>query len=86
MSKGFGFDINKVMKQAQKMQSDVKRVQDELAGATVEATSGGGMAGYRSTRSGDGSSISSPAGSIRDSFLELGRSRRRWRRWSDVRG
>ncbi len=43
MGKGFGFDISRVMKQAQKMQADVRRVQEELAVATVEATSGGGM-------------------------------------------
>lgn len=43
MGKGFGLDIGRMMKQAQKMQADVKRVQEELAEATVEATSGGGI-------------------------------------------
>jgi DNA-binding YbaB/EbfC family protein len=31
------------MKQAQKLQSEMKRIQDELAEKTVEATAGGGM-------------------------------------------
>ena len=39
MAKGFG----DVMKQAQKLQSEMKRIQDELAEKTVEAASGGGM-------------------------------------------
>jgi len=43
LGKGFGLDIGRMMKQAQKMQADVKRVQEELAEATVEATSGGGI-------------------------------------------
>ncbi len=42
MGKGFGFDVNRMMKQAQKMQADMKRVQEELANAVVEAASGGG--------------------------------------------
>lgn len=43
MNKGFGFDVNRMMKQAQKMQSDMKKVQEELANSIVEAASGGGM-------------------------------------------
>lgn len=39
MSQNFG----KLMKQAQKMQEKMMRVQEELAGKTVEATAGGGM-------------------------------------------
>ena len=39
---GGGANINNFMKQAQKMQRDVARVQEELAGMTVEATAGGG--------------------------------------------
>lgn len=38
-----GFDMRKMMKQVQKMQEDVARVQGELADRTVEATSGGGV-------------------------------------------
>jgi DNA-binding YbaB/EbfC family protein len=36
-------NLNKLMKQAQKMQEQMARVQEELANKTVEATAGGGM-------------------------------------------
>ena len=36
-------DFRKAMKQAQKLQADMARVQEELASARVEATSGGGV-------------------------------------------
>lgn len=36
-------NMNNLMKQAQKMQEEMKKVQDKLAGITVEGTSGGGM-------------------------------------------
>ncbi len=39
MKKGFG----QMMKQAQKMQDKLAKIQDEMADKTVEATSGGGM-------------------------------------------
>jgi len=39
LSQNFG----KLMKQAQKMQEQMMRVQEELAAKTVEATAGGGM-------------------------------------------
>ncbi|MBI4773055.1 MAG: YbaB/EbfC family nucleoid-associated protein [Deltaproteobacteria bacterium] len=39
MAKGFG----NLMKQAQKMQQQMVKMQEELAGKTVEATVGGGM-------------------------------------------
>jgi DNA-binding YbaB/EbfC family protein len=35
--------MNQIMKQAQKMQEEMQRVQDNLENITVEATSGGGM-------------------------------------------
>lgn len=35
-------DMKKMMKQVQKMQADLARAQEELAGETVEGTSGGG--------------------------------------------
>jgi DNA-binding YbaB/EbfC family protein len=41
MSKGIG----DLMKQAQKLQSKMMALQEELAGKTVEATAGGGMVG-----------------------------------------
>ena len=37
------FDISALMKQAQAMQEQLKRMQDEAAQKTVEANSGGGM-------------------------------------------
>lgn len=36
-------DLNKIMKQAKKMQDQLKKQQDELAGKEFEASSGGGM-------------------------------------------
>lgn len=38
-----GFNMQKLMKQAQKMQSDMARAQEELKEITVEGASGGGM-------------------------------------------
>lgn len=38
-----GMNYGKMMKQMQKMQADMGRVQDELAQQELEATSGGGM-------------------------------------------
>ena len=35
--------MGNVMKQAQKLQANMLRLQEEMAGKTVEATSGGGM-------------------------------------------
>ncbi len=35
--------MNKLMRQAQKLQEEMERLQKELAARTVEATSGGGM-------------------------------------------
>lgn len=39
----FGGNMQKMMKQVQKMQADMARLQEELAERTVEASSGGGM-------------------------------------------
>lgn len=36
-------NVNKMMKQVQKMQKDMARLETELAERTVEATAGGGM-------------------------------------------
>ena len=40
---GGGANMQQLMKQAQKMQADLKAAQDELADTEVVATSGGGM-------------------------------------------
>ncbi len=37
-----GPNMSKVLKQVQKMQAEMMRLQEELAGRTVEATAGGG--------------------------------------------
>ena len=39
MTKGFG----NILKQAQQMQAKISQLQEEMAGKTVEASSGGGM-------------------------------------------
>ena len=38
-----GMNMNQMMKQAQKMQQDMMKMQEELDNMTVEGTSGGGM-------------------------------------------
>ena len=38
-----GFNMQKLMKQAQKMQQDMAKVQEELKNTEVEGVSGGGM-------------------------------------------
>jgi DNA-binding YbaB/EbfC family protein len=40
---GGGFNMQKMMKQIEKAQSDLKRVQEEVSARTVEAQAGGGM-------------------------------------------
>ncbi len=37
------FDMNNILKQAQKLQEEMKKVQDTLASITVEGSAGGGM-------------------------------------------
>ena len=46
-------DFSKLLKQAQRAQQDMKRVQDELAGKVVEGSSGGGKVTVTATASGD---------------------------------
>ena len=38
-----GFDMQKLMREAQKLQTEIQRVEGELADRTVEGTAGGGM-------------------------------------------
>lgn len=38
----FGGNMNKMMKQVQKIQQDIAKMQEELANRTVESTAGGG--------------------------------------------
>lgn len=55
MPKGFGNmgGFGNLMKQAQKMAEDAKKLEDDLAGERVEATSGGGMVKAVLTGKGD---------------------------------
>jgi len=41
--KGMGGNMNQMMKQAQKLQAKMVKMQEEVAEKTVEASSGGGM-------------------------------------------
>lgn len=52
MSKG-GFDMNKLLQQAQEMQAQMQRTQAELANEVVEASAGGGMVTVRATGAGE---------------------------------
>ena len=45
--------LNNIMKQAQKMQSQMMQIQEQLANETVEATVGGGMVSAKFTGQGD---------------------------------
>jgi DNA-binding YbaB/EbfC family protein len=51
------FDMNKLLQQAQQMQEQMARVQEELASETVEASAGGGMVTVKATGAGEISEI-----------------------------
>ncbi|MGI6784411.1 MAG: YbaB/EbfC family nucleoid-associated protein [Aminivibrio sp.] len=46
-------NMDKIMKQAQKMQAQMAKVQEELAGETVEGSAGGGMVTVTANGQGD---------------------------------
>lgn len=48
-----GFDINKLMQQAQQMQDQMAKAQEELAAQTVDASAGGGMVTVKATGAGE---------------------------------
>ena len=48
-----GMDFNKLMQQAQQMQEQMQRAQEELANETVEASAGGGMVIVKATGAGE---------------------------------
>jgi DNA-binding YbaB/EbfC family protein len=48
-----GLDMNKLLQQAQQMQADMAKAQEQLASETVEASAGGGMVVVRATGAGD---------------------------------
>ena len=47
-----GFDMNKLLQQAQQMQAQMAKAQDELAEETVEASAGGGLVTVKATGAG----------------------------------
>jgi DNA-binding YbaB/EbfC family protein len=48
-----GFDMNQLLKQAQQMQQQMQKAQEELATETVEASAGGGLVHVRATGGGE---------------------------------
>jgi DNA-binding YbaB/EbfC family protein len=52
-----GFDVNKLLQQAQQMQAQMARAQEELAQETVEASAGGGLVTVTATGAGEIRSI-----------------------------
>lgn len=48
-----GFDMNKLMQQAQQMQQQMAQAQEQLAKETVEATAGGGLVTVKATGTGE---------------------------------
>src|ERR671935_1503157 len=47
------FDMNKLLRQAQQMQADMAKAQEELANEVVEASAGGGMVVVKATGGGE---------------------------------
>jgi DNA-binding YbaB/EbfC family protein len=66
-----GMDMNKLMKQAQQMQEQMAKAQEELASETVEATAGGGLVTVRASGSGDILSISIDQKAVDPDDVEL---------------
>ena len=48
-----GFDMNKLMQQAQQMQTQMAQAQEQLAHETVEASAGGGLVTVKATGTGE---------------------------------
>ena len=48
-----GFDMNKLMQQAQQMQAQMAQAQEQLANETVEASAGGGLVTVKATGTGE---------------------------------
>ena len=66
-----GMDMNKLMKQAQQMQEQMAKAQEELANETVEATAGGGLVTVKVTGGGDVLSISIDPKAVDPDDVEL---------------
>ncbi|HZR92427.1 MAG TPA: YbaB/EbfC family nucleoid-associated protein [Gaiellaceae bacterium] len=52
-----GMDLNKLLRQAQQMQAQMAKVQEELANETVEASAGGGLVTVKATGAGQVSEV-----------------------------
>ena len=48
-----GFDLNKLMQQAQQMQEQMAKAQEEVANEVVEASAGGGMVTVKANGAGE---------------------------------
>jgi DNA-binding YbaB/EbfC family protein len=48
-----GFDLNKLMQQAQQMQEQMAKAQEEVANETVDASAGGGMVTVKANGAGE---------------------------------
>jgi nucleoid-associated protein EbfC len=48
-----GFDMNKLLQQAQQMQTQMAKAQEELANEIVEASAGGGLVTVKATGAGE---------------------------------
>jgi len=48
-----GFDLNKLMQQAQQMQDQMAKAQEEVANETVDASAGGGMVTVKANGAGE---------------------------------
>jgi DNA-binding YbaB/EbfC family protein len=48
-----GFDMNKLLQQAQQMQQQMATAQEQLANETVEASAGGGLVTVKATGTGE---------------------------------
>ncbi len=48
-----GFDMNKLLQQAQQMQAQMAQAQEQLANEVVEASAGGGLVTVKATGAGD---------------------------------
>lgn len=66
-----GMDMNKLMKQAQQMQEQMAKAQEELANETVEATAGGGLVTVKATGGGDILSITIDPKAVDPDDVEL---------------
>src|SRR5580765_2428814 len=66
-----GMDMNKLMKQAQQMQEQMAKAQEELAHETVEATAGGGLVTVRASGSGEILSITIDPKAVDPDDVEL---------------